>query len=245
MTNIKISFDFEANVQKFITLSSDDFIGKSYLVLNKIHKNWFPLFKENQNLLHQIMTSINSKHICPKYNNIFNAFRLDPNKIKLVLLGQDPYIKKGQAHGYSFSVPKGTLVPPSLENIFLEIQNEFPGKYTFKHGNLKKWSNQGIFLLNSALTTNLGKSNVHAKLWKEFTDNVIYYLGHNYTNKVFLLLGRNAQLKSILINEEKHKIISGVHPSPLSAYNGFFGSNIFLEVDEAIKKYGNEINWTN
>ena len=202
--NFNIDFDFEYNISKIIDLNENDFIGRSYLIINNVHNNWFPLFKKNQHLLCKIIKNLNKNIICPSYNDIFNAFTLNPDKIKIVLLGQDPYIKIGQAHGYSFSVPKNVKIPPSLKNIFEELENEYPNKYLFTNGNLELWSKNGIFLLNSALTTELGKSNVHANIWKEFTNNVIEYISENYSNKIFVLLGRNAQLKSILIDETKH-----------------------------------------
>jgi uracil-DNA glycosylase len=241
-----IDYCFEKELKLYSSLSNIDFIGQSYLIANNIHPNWFPLFRENQHLLCSIFQQLDNILFYPEHKNIFNAFKIDPKFIKVILLGQDPYINKNQAHGLSFSVQNNCKIPPSLVNIFKELNNEYKNKYNFVHGNLQKWHDQGIFLLNSALTVLPGVSNSHADLWKEFTDNVIYYLSENYENKIFLLFGRFAQSKSILITEEKHKIISCTHPSPLSANNGFFGSNVFIEVNKSLKNLKKQsINWQN
>jgi uracil-DNA glycosylase len=236
-------------------------IGLSYLLINNINKNWFPFFIENEKLLLKIFSKINCSKIYPEYNNIFNAFTIDPNNIQIILLGQDPYINKNQAHGYSFSVPLNEKIPPSLINIFKELSDEYPNKYKFIHGknfyealasvevstlrNLEKWSNKGIFLLNSALTVQPGISYSHAKIWNEFTNNVISYLSEKYENKIFLLLGKFAHSKDKLIDKNKHKIVKGIHPSPFSAYKGFFGSNIFKMIDKHLLEYNKEIDWQN
>lgn len=230
-----------------------DFIGQSYLIANNIHPNWFPLFKENQTLLCSIFQQLNNVEFYPEIagkgnntNPIFYAFTINPKFIKVILLGQDPYINKNQAHGLSFSVQKECKIPPSLVNIFKELNNEYNHKYNFTHGNLQKWHDQGIFLLNSALTVLPGKSNSHAKLWNKFTDNVIHFLSENYENKIFLLFGKFAQSKSILINDKKHKILSCTHPSPLSANNGFFNSNIFIKVNQSLNEYSKSpVDWQN
>jgi uracil-DNA glycosylase len=181
--------------------------------------------------------------IYPPYDLIFKVFEIDIQTIKIVLLGQDPYIKKNQAMGLSFSVPLSTTIPPSLWNIFKEIKMEFPErKYVFTHGNLTKWFNNGIFLLNSALTVKEGASNSHQELWAWFTDEVIRYISDNRHNVIFLLLGRNAIYKQHIINKESHNIITGVHPSPLSANNGFFNSGIFKKVETYLNE---SFDWNN
>jgi uracil-DNA glycosylase len=194
-----VDFCFENELKEYCPLNELDFIGQSFLIANNVHQNWFPLFKQNQHLLCSIFKHLDEVYFYPKTKNIFNAFSINPEKIKVVLLGQDPYINKNQAHGLSFSVQKKCEIPPSLVNIFKELNNEYDNKYIFTHGNLQKWHDQGIFLLNSALTVSPGFSNSHADLWKDFTNNIIYYLSENYENKIFLLFGKFAQSKSILI----------------------------------------------
>jgi uracil-DNA glycosylase len=245
-----IPYNFEEELHTFIEYGDNDidFIGQSYLLNNKIHLNWFPFFKQNEKLLNGIFSKLSKmKKIYPTYNNIFNAFQINPDNIKVILLGQDPYINENQAHGYSFSVPVNEKIPPSLINIFKELNNEYPNKYNFTHGNLEKWSNnQGIFLLNGALTVKPKESFSHAEIWEEFTNNVIEYLSETYSNKVFLLLGKFAKSKNILIDEDKHKIVYGVHPSPMSAHNGFFNSGIFKKVDDELISMNIEpVNWEN
>jgi len=229
-------------------LNSDETYLINLLVNNNIHNSWFDLFIKQSPILINIMKNINlSKQtfaVYPPSELIFKVFEKDINSIKIVLLGQDPYIKKGQAMGLSFSVPDGVVIPPSLYNIFKEIKDEFPErKYNFdKGGNLTKWSDSGIFLLNSALTVIENKSNSQQSLWTEFTDKVIEYINLNRNGIVFLLLGSNATSKKIYINNNTNHIITGVHPSPLSAYNGFFKSNIFKKVEDKLKE---EFDWKN
>jgi uracil-DNA glycosylase len=164
------------------------------------------------------------------------------SSIKVVLLGQDPYHGPGQAHGLSFSVPAGVPIPPSLRNIFKELQTEFPEReYKFTHGCLTAWHGRGIFLLNTALTVAPGKPNSHADRWTEWTDKVIEFIVANNSTCIFLLLGAFAQKKAILIDNPARWVF-GIHPSPLSAHRGFFGSGIFLKVEE---KLGEQIDWQN
>lgn len=215
-----------------------------FFFTNNIHLSWLPFFKKNWKSLQSIFNKINeiTKYF-PSQNNIFKVFTNDVNDIKIVILGQDPYHKKTQAHGLSFSVPYDVAIPPSLWNIFKEINNEYPNKYKFTHGNLTKWSNQGIFLLNTSLTVLPAKPGSHMNLWKEFTDNVIKYLAkRKYI--IFLLLGNHARQKKIyLLN---NIIVEGVHPSPLSAHNGFFNSNIFKIIDQNyFEMYNRHIDWQN
>lgn len=205
-----------------------------------MHPSWKPLFDE-----YEIdIDSIYDNSILPVYpsaDNVFRIFDMSVMDIQIVLLGQDPYHGPGQAHGLSFSVPAGVPIPPSLRNIFKELQTEFPERsYVFSHGNLQKWFDQGIFLLNAALTVEEGKPNSHAAIWSDFTDDVIKYIVANNKSCVFLLLGAFAQSKSIFCNP--NRVIKGIHPSPLSAHRGFFGSNIFKRVEEKISK---SINWQN
>jgi uracil-DNA glycosylase len=218
-----------------------------------IHPDWNNFFETHNDELNNIFSSIDSHNLglekpyYPNKDDIFNAFKISPKDIKICLLGQDPYQNEGLAHGLSFSVPNGTKIPPSLINIFKEINTEYPNKYNFTHGNLELWSSrEKIFLLNAALSVKPKLSNSHAKLWTNFTDDVIIYLSNNCPNIVFLLLGKFAGSKDLLIDEEKHIIIKGVHPSPLSVHKGFFNSNIFIKVDDAlIGQNKSPVNWQN
>jgi uracil-DNA glycosylase len=168
---------------------------------------------------------------------------MDVTKIKIVLLGQDPYHGQGQAHGLSFSVPTSVKIPPSLRNIFKELQNEFPERnYNFVSGNLEQWFyREKIFLLNASLTVVEGKAGSHMKQWETFTNSVIEFISAQNPMCIFLLLGNFAKAKEkYILNKER--IINGVHPSPLSAHNGFFNSNIFIKVEELL---GTNIDWSN
>ena len=168
---------------------------------------------------------------------------MDVREIKVVLLGQDPYHGQGQAHGLSFSVPTGVKIPPSLRNIYKELQNEFPERnYNFVSGNLEQWFyREKIFLLNASLTVVKGTPGSHMKLWETFTNNVIEFISAQNPTCVFLLLGNFAKAKETYILN-KERIIKGVHPSPLSAHNGFFNSNLFIKVEELLNK---KIDWSN
>ncbi|WP_284443343.1 uracil-DNA glycosylase [Buchnera aphidicola] len=170
-----------------------------------------------------------NKIIYPEQKNIFNAFFLTNfNDIKVVILGQDPYFSKNQAHGLSFSVPKRFTIPPSLKNIYKELNSDFKKKYSFNHGCLENWAHQGVFLLNTILTVESGKPKSHSNIgWTIFTDKVISTINLYRNSIIFLLWGNDAQKKSYLINEDKHYILKTSHPSPLSAYRGFFGCKHF------------------
>jgi uracil-DNA glycosylase len=176
---------------------------------------------------------------------IFNAFNQTPwDKVRVVILGQDPYHGKGQAHGLCFSVRQGITPPPSLVNIFKEIKEdlglEVPG-----HGNLEYWARQGVFLLNATLTVRANQAGSHqGKGWEQFTDAVIRKLSDDREHLVFLLWGRYAQNKGSLIDGNKHLILTAAHPSPFSAYNGFFGCRHFSKTNEYLEKNGLEaIDW--
>jgi uracil-DNA glycosylase len=188
----------------------------------------------------------NNTSVFPLKENIFRVFKMDVQDINLVILGQDCYhteLKNGCciADGYAFSSIYN--IPPSLKNIFKEIKNEFPNRnYNFINGDLSKWvENENIFLLNCSLTVEKGKPGSHMEIWKEFTDDIIKYISIVNKECVFVLLGNFAKKKAELILN-KDNIINGVHPSPLSANNGFFNSNIFINIE---KKLGKEINWQN
>jgi uracil-DNA glycosylase len=185
--------------------------------------------------------------VFPKGSDIFNAFKHTPfDKVKVVILGQDPYHGIGQAHGLSFSVQKGVVPPPSLKNIYKELADEFPDFKAPNHGELTAWADQGVLLLNSTLTVRAHTAGSHQKRgWEQFTDKVITELSAKKTGLVFILWGNYAKQKEVLIDKSKHFIISSAHPSPFSAYNGFFGSKPFSKTNEILKKQGKEeINWT-
>ena len=171
--------------------------------------------------------------VYPDMYDLYNCFRFTPfEKVKVVLLGQDPYHGEGQAHGLCFSVQEGVPNPPSLENIFKELQADI-GCPRPSSGNLTKWANEGVLLLNTSLTVRAHQANSHSKCgWAWFTDSVIKLLSDKKENLVFILWGGNAKSKKPLIDQTKHYIIESVHPSPLSAYGGFFGSKPFSKTNE-------------
>ena len=186
-----------------------------------------------------------TQKIYPAENKIFSAFKLTPFKdVKVVIIGQDPYHGEGQAHGLCFSVMPGVPVPPSLVNIFKEIANDIGG-YVPDNGYLIPWAKQGVLLLNSVLTVREGQPNSHRPLgWEEFTDAVIKSLNEKENKVVFLLWGNNAKQKASLIDTDKHTVLVASHPSPLSAYNGFFGCKHFSKTNEILKASGQkEIDW--
>ena len=183
--------------------------------------------------------------IFPPGSLIFNAFNLTLfSKVKVVILGQDPYHGDGQAHGLSFSVPKGTKIPPSLVNIYKELKDDL-NVMTPKHGNLENWAKQGILLLNTTLTVIANRPLSHKNLgWEKFTDKVIEVISNHKKNVVFVLWGAHAQSKLSLINQKIHKIIKSAHPSPLSAHRGFFGSKPFSQINTFLNSKGvDTINW--
>jgi len=187
-----------------------------------------------------------TKNIYPKSEDIFRAFwETSFSKVKVVILGQDPYHGVNQAHGLSFSVQNGVKLPPSLQNIYKEIQTEFEIKKDFGNGNLLPWTKQGVFLLNSVLTVEAASPASHqGKGWEQFTDLVIQKLSDKRENLVFMLWGNFAKSKENLINSNKHLVLKAAHPSPFSAYNGFFGCNHFKLANEYLVKTGQkEIGW--
>lgn len=185
------------------------------------------------------------KVIYPPGSLIFNAFDKTPfDKVKVVILGQDPYHGPGQAHGLCFSVPDGVPFPPSLVNIFKELQSDI-GMPIPKSGNLTGWAQQGVFLLNASLTVRAGEPMSHAKIgWADFTDAVIKSISDGKKGVVFLLWGRFAQDKQVLIDETKHYVLKAAHPSPLSASNGFFGCRHFSKTNKLLMQQGlDPIDW--
>ena len=178
--------------------------------------------------------------IYPPGSLLFNAFEKTPfDKVKVVVLGQDPYHGSGQAHGLCFSVPMGVKPPPSLVNIFKEIKNEFPDFQIPEHGNLEKWAAQGVFLLNAILTVKANQPASHSQIgWQKFTDAVIRKISAEKSGIVFLLWGKFAQEKAALIDDSKHHILKAAHPSPFSAYAGFFGCKHFSKTNELLIQQG-------
>lgn len=205
-------------------------------------------FKKDYHLqLRQFLISeYNSHTIYPPMNDIFNALKTTSySDVKAVILGQDPYHGAGQAHGMCFSVKKGTPPPPSLQNIFKEIHDEL-GLPIPPHGELTKWAKNGVLLLNTVLTVREGQANSHkGHGWEILTDRIIELLNERNTPIVFLLWGGNARSKAKLITNPKHLVLQCAHPSPLSAYNGFFGCGHFIKANEFLKNNGIEpIDWS-
>lgn len=197
------------------------------------------------NLMSFVKEEYSNKTIFPKEELVFNAFdKCNFDDIKVVILGQDPYHTPGAAHGLAFSVPDGEKIPPSLRNIFKEI-NEDLNKEIPTSGNLEKWAKQGVFMINATLTVEAHKAGSHQKKgWEQFTDAVIKKIADERENIVFLLWGSYAQKKANLIDENKHCILKSVHPSPLSAYRGFFGCKHFSKTNEYLEsKNIKSINW--
>ena len=184
--------------------------------------------------------------IYPPAEQVFNAFNgVDLNEVKVVILGQDPYHGEGQAHGLAFSVLPDVKVPPSLVNIYKELSTDIDGFITPNHGFLEPWAKQGVLLLNTVLTVKQASAHSHAKLgWETFTDAVIAKLNEDNEHCVFILWGAHAQKKGRDINTDKHLVLAGPHPSPLSSYRGFFGSKPFSQANQWLESKGEtSIDW--
>ena len=198
-----------------------------------------------KDLVADVKYEYSTSNVFPASKDIFSAFDHCPlDSVKIVILGQDPYHGPGQAHGLSFSVKPGIPFPPSLLNIFKEIQADL-GIPIPANGDLTRWADQGVFLLNATLTVRAHEAGSHQKKgWEEFTDEVIQTLSKKRENIVFLLWGAYAQKKSALIDSNKHLILKAPHPSPLSSYRGFFGSKHFSKANEYLANHGIEpIEW--
>jgi len=218
---------------KFFNNSWDDALADEF------EKDYF------KQLLNKVDEEYANYTVYPARGKIFSALtNCDLKDVKVVILGQDPYHEPGQAHGMSFSVMPGVDIPPSLKNIYKEIENEY-GYKAPNHGYLMSWAKQGILLLNATLTVREHQANSHAKFgWQKFTDRVIQEVAKQDSPVVFLLWGRNAIDKKKYIDESKHLVLTSVHPSPLSAYAGFFGNGHFKKTNEFLKANGKEeINW--
>ncbi len=198
-----------------------------------------------QKLRQFLITEYRTRTIYPDMHDIFNALKYtDYDDVKVVILGQDPYHGPGQAHGMSFSVRPGIKQPPSLVNIFRELSDDL-GIDPPEHGYLVKWAEQGVLLLNTCLTVREHQPNSHrGKGWEIFTDKVISLLNEREKPMVFILWGGNARSKQNLITNPNHLILTGAHPSPLSAYNGFYGGKYFSRANEFLESCGQEpVNW--
>ena len=207
----------------------------------QIDNDWMPLFdieqkKEYYLELRQFLKAEYSrKKIYPPMDEIFSAFRLTPfNNVKVVIVGQDPYHEEGQAHGLSFSVKPGIATPPSLLNIYKELKSDL-GCYIPNNGFLEKWAKQGVLLLNNVLTVRKGQANSHRTCgWETFTDRVVMELNKREKPVIFMFWGACARSKEKLVTNPWHHILKAAHPSPLSAYNGFFGCKHFSKANELL-----------
>ena len=192
-----------------------------------------------------VKTEYSTTQVFPPADDIFNAFHLTPlSQVKVAILGQDPYHNVGQAHGLCFSVKPEVDIPPSLVNIYKELQDDL-GCYIPNNGYLVKWAKQGVLLLNTVLTVRAHQANSHrGRGWEEFTDAAIQALNRQDRPIVFILWGRPAQSKKRMLNNPNHLILEAPHPSPLSAYNGFFGSKPFSQTNCFLQEHGEEaIDW--
>lgn len=218
----------------------------------KFFKNsWDDLLEEEMakpyflDMLAKIDQEYQTKNIYPAQNKIFNALKTTPfGNIKVVILGQDPYHGKGQAHGLCFSVNRGVEIPPSLKNIYKEMESDL-GIVQPNHGYLQSWANQGVLMLNTVLTVQEGRPNSHATYgWQQFTDKVIQIVNTQSSPIVFLLWGRNAISKAKFIDSSRHLVLTSVHPSPLSAYGGFFGCKHFSKCNAFLTEHNiKPIDW--
>lgn len=198
-----------------------------------------------RNLVEFVRTEYAQNKVFPPGRLIFNAFEKCPfEKVRVVILGQDPYHGPGQAHGLCFSVPDGVDFPPSLQNIFKEISQDL-GVPVPRSGNLERWAGQGVFLLNATLTVRAHQAGSHQnKGWETFTDRVIHLLAESQEHLVFMLWGAYAQKKGQFIDKSRHLVLESVHPSPLSAHRGFFGNHHFSQANRYLQLHGKEpVNW--
>ena len=200
-----------------------------------------PYFVELSKFLHE---AYDKKTIYPRKSQVFKAFSTDLNEVKVVILGQDPYHTPGAAMGLAFSVPSSEPIPPSLVNIYKEIDSDI-GHHENKSGDLSNWQKQGVLLLNNVLTVEAHKAGSHrGKGWETFTQATIEYLNAKCDHLVFILWGRDARNKKSLIDTSKHLVLESPHPSPLSAYAGFFGNHHFSKANDFLVKHNKTpINW--
>lgn len=209
----------------------------------KICKNWYKILKDEfekpyfKNLLNFLTKEYSTCTVYPSMENIFYALNLVKfEDIKVVIVGQDPYHEPNQAMGMSFSVPSSTKIPPSLANIFKEIESELNIK-CLKNGDLTRWAKQGVLLLNSVLTVKKGIANSHKSIgWETFTSKIISLINEKKEPVIFVLWGANAKALKPLIKSPQHFVLTSSHPSPLSAYNGFFGCGHFSKINSILKQ---------
>ena len=230
------------NLQIFKSPTMDVKIENSWkeVLKNEFHQSYF-----QQIVLHLKTERASGKIIYPTGSLIFSAFEKTPfDKVKVVILGQDPYHNPHQAMGLSFSVPDGIVTPPSLQNIYKELKTDI-GLAIPKTGNLIRWAEQGVLLLNAVLTVRANEPASHSKIgWMHFTDAVIRKISEEKKGIVFLLWGKFAQDKQVLVDATKHYVLKAAHPSPLSAFNGFFGCKHFSKTNELLTQQGLEpIDW--
>ena len=229
-------------IQKYIGAEMVNFENEwDELLKDEFQKDYY------QNLRKFLIKEYKTQTIYPDMYDIFNAMKYTSYEdVKVVILGQDPYHEPNQAHGLSFSVKKGVEPPPSLKNIFKEINDELGIDNSGKHGELTNWAKSGVLLLNTVLTVRRGMANSHKdKGWEHFTDRVISLLNEREKPVVFLLWGNNAKAKRKLITGRQHLVLASAHPSPLSAYHGFFGCGHFAETNKFLEANGMEpVNWS-
>lgn len=209
-----------------------------------MHESWKPVLKAEfeqpyfKELSEFLRAAYEQKTIFPPKQQVFSAFTTDLDNVKVVIIGQDPYHGPGQAHGLAFSVRDGVQLPPSLQNIFKEIHAE-TGAPIPTSGNLQRWAEQGVLLLNNVLTVEAHLAGSHrSKGWETFTEHIINYLNEHQDHLVFLLWGRDARNKAALIDKSRHLVLESAHPSPLSAHSGFFGNGHFIKCNEQLEKWG-------
>ena len=212
----------------------------------KIEESWKQVLADEfsslyfKNLAAFVKEAYSKGIVYPPGKYIFEAFNRTPfDKVKVVILGQDPYHEPNQAHGLCFSVQKGVRLPPSLVNIYKELEDEFGTKFLNRDGDLSHWADQGVLLLNATLTVRAHQAGSHQKKgWEEFTDAAIRALAEQREHLVFILWGAYAQKKGAFIDRNKHLVLASAHPSPLSAYNGFFGNKHFSRANEYLTAHG-------
>ncbi|MBP9670638.1 uracil-DNA glycosylase [Candidatus Woesebacteria bacterium] len=218
----------------------------------KIEESWKKVLSDEFNkeyfvgLTQFVKSEYQTATVYPPPKFIFRAFELTPfDKVKVVILGQDPYHGKGQANGLCFAVNKGVRLPPSVQNIYKEIVTDLGHSPAYPDGDLEEWAKQGVLLLNATLTVSEKSPGSHQKRgWEDFTDAVIKKLSDEKDHLVFILWGAYAQKKGVVIDDQKHLVIKSAHPSPFSAYNGFFGSQPFSKCNNYLSLYGEDhIEW--
>ncbi|WP_215826533.1 uracil-DNA glycosylase [Spiroplasma endosymbiont of 'Nebria riversi'] len=219
-------------------------------MFQNIHPSWkdFLISQTTQpyfiELVSKVSLAYKNNQCYPQPQDILRLLKIVSfNDIKVVILGQDPYHQPNQANGLSFSVNHGVKLPPSLKNIFVELENDLG--IILQNGDLTKWVRSGVFLLNTVLTVQKDQPFSHANFnWQEFTDNLIKYIDNYHNNVIFVLWGKKAQAKINLINDQKHLILMGVHPSPLGAHYGFFNQKYFSKINEYLIKHNKKpIDW--